>query len=142
MNAWYSSLIQFGLLAVGAAGAIISAVWLSLRCIRKQKKKAAALSLAFSLLLFCAVWVFTLSHGTYYKYNDWRIVGQSIHAVEEKYGEFDLGAVTEHTAGWAAYYIYTDNGPVMPDYLEHYYYMEYDEHGVVYRVYGGCQPGG
>ena len=45
-------------------------------------------------------------------------------------------------AGKAAYYIYTDEGPIMPDHLKHYYYMEYDVRGVIYNVYEECQPGG
>lgn len=35
----------------------------------------------------------------------------------------------------------TDNGPIMPDHLKHYY-IEYDEWGVIYNVYASCQPGG
>ncbi len=62
--------------------------------------------------------------------------------VREKYGDFDLGIVESDKSGKVAYYIYTDNGPIMPDYLKHYYYIKYDECGVVYSIYEGCQPGG
>lgn len=30
----------------------------------------------------------------------------------------------------------------MPDHLKHYYYIEYDEWGVVYNVHDSSQPGG
>jgi len=30
----------------------------------------------------------------------------------------------------------------MPDHLDHYYYIEYDENGIVKEVYEGSQPGG
>ena len=40
------------------------------------------------------------------------------------------------------YYIYTDNGPIMSDHMKHYYYMEYDENGIVYNIYDGLPPGG
>ena len=61
---------------------------------------------------------------------------------EEKYGEFDLGEIKEGEKGRVAYYIYTDNGPIMPDHLKHYYYMEYDEWGMIYNVFDGLQSGG
>jgi len=66
----------------------------------------------------------------------------NIYTVEQKYGEFDLGKIKDNAKGRVAYYIYTDNGPIMPDHLDHYYYMEYDERGVIYNVYDGVQPGG
>ena len=62
--------------------------------------------------------------------------------IEQKYGAFDLGEVRENEKGRVAYYIYTDNGPIMPDHMEHYYYMEYDEKGDIYNVYDACAPGG
>lgn len=62
--------------------------------------------------------------------------------IEQEYGEFDLGEIQENQKGKVAYYIYTDDGPIMPDHLEHYYYMEYDGWGVIYDVYDACAPGG
>lgn len=59
---------------------------------------------------------------------------------ERFYG--DLDAYQEGESNRVSCFIYTDNGPVMPDHLDHYYYIEYDEQGVVYNVYDGCQPGG
>jgi hypothetical protein len=53
-----------------------------------------------------------------------------------------LGTISEGHSGTVAYYIYKDNGPIMPDHLDHYYYMEYDENGIIYKVYDGCAPGG
>ena len=69
-------------------------------------------------------------------------MNSNINTVQQKYGDFDLGTVENQKEGTAAYYIYTDNGPIMPDHLKHYYYIQYDVWGVVYRVYDGCQPGG
>ena len=65
-----------------------------------------------------------------------------IYEVEEKYGDFDLGEIIKNQKGSVGYYIYTDNGPIMPDHLEHFYYMEYDEDGIIYKVYDSCSPGG
>ncbi len=92
--------------------------------------------------ILCAVLLYVSSHSTYYKYNDWFILQSNIHKVEQKYGKFDLGEIKDNEKGRAAYYIYTDNGPIMPDHMKHYYYMEYDEWGVIYNVYDGLQPGG
>ena len=79
--------------------------------------------------------LFILSHKTYYKYNDWAILGNSIDKVREKYGEFDYGKIKNGKSGVVGYYIYTDNSPVMPDYLPRYYYIHYDINGTVDRVY-------
>lgn len=78
-----------------------------------------------------------LSHSTYYKYNDMWIIGHSVTDVKNRYGEFDL-----YNGAYAAYYIYTDNRGFLPDHLDHYYYMYYDENEIVTKVGDSCQPGG
>ena len=93
-------------------------------------------------VLLVVVILYALSHSTYYRYNDWAVLQSNIHMVEQKYGEFDLGEIKENEKGIVAYYIYTDNGPIMPDHLKHYYFIEYNEWGVIYNVYDSCQPGG
>lgn len=98
----------------------------------KRRVSISALIIAVGLSL-----TFVLSHSTYYKYNDWWVKGRSITEIENRYGGFDI-----RFGSTAEYYIYTDNGWIMPDYLPHYYYMEYDENGIVRRVYDGCHPGG
>lgn len=65
-----------------------------------------------------------------------------IYKVQEKYGAFDIGKINDGQKGRVGYYIYTDNGPIMPDHLPHYYYIEYDEWGKVYKVYDTCALGG
>ena len=45
-------------------------------------------------------------------------------------------------SGRVAYYIYRDDGWIMPDHLPHYYYIEYDENGLATKVYDGVAPGG
>ena len=63
--------------------------------------------------------------------------GRTISQVEARYGPFDISR-----NGVLGYYIYTDNGPIMPDHLPHYYYLEYDDNGIVRNVYEGVAPGG
>lgn len=98
--------------------------------------------LVMDILFLLFMGLFITSHRTYYKYNDWAILESNINMVRQKYGDFDLGEVTDNKPGKVAYYIYTDNGPIMPDHLKHYYYIEYDEWEVVSKVYDAAQPGG
>lgn len=136
------SLLQIAIFALLAIGIVISMIWF-IRCVRQQKRKMPSVLLftsAAALILLSAL--FCHSHPTYYKYNDVWIVGKNIHAVEEKYGTFQKSEIHEEVAGRVAYYLYNDNGPIMPDYLDHYYYIEYDENGIVCRVYAGAQAGG
>lgn len=123
-------------------GIIICGISLIAKIVRKKDKRAVIIALCSHLILLAVSILYAASHSTYYKYNDWAILQSNIHMIEEKYGEFDLGEVKENEKGRVAYYIYTDNGPIMPDHLKHYYYMEYDERGVIYIVFDGCQPGG
>ena len=62
------------------------------RAIKKHisLKKPVIFHLVSVLLLGCAV-LFAVSHGTYYKYNDWYILGNDINKVVERYGSFDKG---------------------------------------------------
>lgn len=123
-------------------GIIICFISFILSKVRKRNKKAIIISMVINFILFVVAILYISSHSTYYKYNDWVMLQSNIHLIEQKYGEFDLGEIKENQKGWVAYYIYTDNGPIMPDHLKHYYYMEYDEWGVIYNVYDGGQPGG
>ena len=124
------------------SGLIFSVILLIVRKIRKYKRKSVIISISVNFVLIAITVLYTISHSTYYKYNDWSILQNSIYEVEEKYGDFDLGQIRENQKGSVGYYIYTDNIPIMPDHLDHFYYMQYDENGIVYNVYDGCQPGG
>ncbi len=142
MNQWYfdmGTLLVMLLLIVGIIICIISFIT---KLIRKKNRKTVIIAVCIHFVLLIVIILFTSSHSTYYKYNDWIILQSNIHMIEEKYGEFDLGQIKDGEKGTVAYYIYTDNGPIMPDHLKHYYYIEYDEWGVVYNVYDSCQPGG
>lgn len=124
---------------------IVGIVSVVLMMVKKRKKKSikpTIISFVISICFLTFLVLFIVSHSTYYKYNDWTILQSDIYMVQQKYGDFDLGTVTNNQAGEVAYYIYTDNGPIMPDHLKHYYYMKYDEWGVIYEVYEACQPGG
>ena len=142
MNPWIIDFCYFVLLLCFVIGGIASVVLLIGRKRKKKSIKSTVISLVISIFLLAVLILFIASHSTYYKYNDWTILQSNIRVVQQKYGDFDLGTIRDNQAGKVAYYIYTDNGPIMPDHLKHYYYMEYDEWGIIYKVYESCQPGG
>ena len=142
MNPWIIDFCYFVLLLCFVIVGIASVVLLIGRKRKKKSIKSTVISLVISIFLLAVLILFLASHSTYYKYNDWTILQSNIRVVQQKYGDFDLGTIRDNQAGKVAYYIYTDNGPIMPDHLKHYYYMEYDEWGMIYKVYESCQPGG
>ena len=89
------------------------------------------------VIIITSVCLFISSRSTYYKYNDWWIIGRSVEEVETRYGEFDI--IFGNRVG---YYLYTHNGPIMADYLPRYYYMKFDENNIIYEVFKGVHPGG
>lgn len=103
---------------------------------KRCRRKTAIICFALFLIVILCV-IFYLLHPTYYKFNDSWIVGRHTSDIQERYGEFDLT-----TDVYVAYYIYTDNKGFLPDHLKHYYYMYYDNDGIVYKVLDACQPGG
>ena len=142
MNPWYELFLYLFLFAFIIISGIISVVLIIRNRIKHRRIKPNVIFLGICCVLLAALTLFIASHPTYYKYNDWTILNSSIYEVQEKYGDFDIGKIQPMKAGKVAYYIYTDEGPIMPDHLKHYYYMEYDVWGVVYNVYDECQPGG
>lgn len=127
-------IIGFCYLVLFACLIIIGIISVALIIVGKHKKKgikSMAISLTISVLLLLVLMIFMASHSTYYKYNDWAVLQSNVNMLQQKYGAFDLGTVSENQAGRVAYYIYTDS----KTHLKYYYCMEYDEWGVVYKVY-------
>ena len=77
-------------------GLIISVILFIIRKIRKQKWKSAIISVSINFVLIAITVLYAVSHSTYYKYNDWAILQNSIYEVEEKYGDFDLGEIIKN----------------------------------------------
>lgn len=141
MNQWYFDIGMLLILLLLVIGMVICIIMLVIRKNKKKNRKAIIPSMIAGFILLVMTILYASSHSTYYKFNDWIILHSNVHLMEQEYGRFDLGEIKENQKGRAAYYIYTDNGPIMPDHLEHYYYIEYDEHGVIYNVYDGSKPG-
>ncbi len=142
MNPWYVNFIYLILFALLSVLVLVGIVWLVVLCRKKKRVRKPIAVMLTSIILLLGLILFVASHSTYYKYNDWKMLISNINIIEEEYGLFDVGTPVKGKAGRVGYYIYTDNGPIMPDHLNHYYYLEYDEWGMVYNVYDGCQIGG
>ena len=142
MNPWYVGIIELFIFAVLI---IFFMVFIVMLILSKKHNKPIKMKITMlfldAILLICAT-VFCISHSTYYKFNDWAILNNDIYSVIDKYGDYDEAMVQENKSGKIGYYIYTDNGPVMPDHLKYYYWIYYDENGKVYKVEESCQPGG
>lgn len=102
-----------------------------------KKKKKFLVGACAAILMETVLVLFLASHQTYYKYNDWWIVGKTEEEIVERYGEFDMCWGSSK-----AYFIYVDNGWVMPDHQPHYYYIEFDDAGIATEVYESLAPGG
>lgn len=104
---------------------------------KNKLSKKLIVTISIIIVVIIAMGVFYFSHSTYWKYNDWWIVGNDIDSVEKKYGEFDINLEYRK-----AYYIGKDNSIIMPSNLEKYYWIEIDDNGIVTKVYKGGPIGG
>ena len=131
MNPWYTDIITLLIFAALIIGLIVILVMMIRSRKRNEPVKTKLAALSVNTVLLASVAVFAVSHSTYYKYNDWDIINSDIRSVVGKYGDPDEGTVQDGRAGKIGYYIYTDNGPIMPDHLQYYYWIYYDENGKV-----------
>ena len=84
----------------------------------------------------------TNSHATYYRFNDWAVSGSTVQDIVKHYGEPDINMYTPGKGGSLWYYIYTDEGPIMPDHLEHFYRIGIDENGRAAEISDTVRKGG
>lgn len=109
--------------------------------LRRNKRKRQTTVLAVSLIVFGILVLFWASHSTFFKYNDWWIVGNNIENVRARYGNFDRES-SGNNGGTVGYYIGEDNNWLDPTYADLYYWIEYDAEGTVDEVYVRTLPGG
>lgn len=141
MNSWYVEGIELFMLFSLIICFVILLVMLIFEKKHNKATRAKGILLSLDTIIFACSLVFVLFHSTYYKYNDWSILNSNIHSVHEKYGEFDKGTIQEGKSGKVGYFIYTDNGSIMPDHADHYYWIYFDENGNVYKVEDSLTPG-
>ena len=137
IDQWYYLIGMVMLICFLVVSIIVCVVILLVKVSDGTKKRPVVIALAvFAVLLGTSI-LHVASHSNYYKYNDWLILNMDIQTVEKIYGEFDL-----QTGNTVGYYMYKDNGPIMPSHLETYYYIKCDSEGKVQHVFTGCAPGG
>ncbi len=142
MNGWYMLLIYAVAILLALVFLAVSAVS-TMNAAVKQKSVGKRLALLIIAVIFAAaVLLFTSSHKTYYRFNDWLVKSGTVSDAIDRFGEPDIGAYTEGKPGRIGYFIYKDDGPVMPDHLEHFYFIAYDEQGNVTGVSDSVRPGG
>ncbi len=135
---WYYLILSFVFFAMAVPVFGVSLAFIITDTVKNRKVAVKSVVVAVvSAVLISGGVLFNCSHSVSPRYNDRWIVGKTLTEVQARYGEFDV--VYGQTAG---YYTYTDNGPVMPDHLPHYYYMDFDENGVVTKIYDGARKGG
>lgn len=106
MNSWYVLMIYCVIFLILVVLTIVFLWKFILALVKKKLNQRIVICFLLSIGMLGVVIVFGCSHSTYYKYNDWFILGNSISAVEKRYGKFDL----DNKKGEVGYYIYTDNG--------------------------------
>ena len=93
-------------------------------------------NLIITIIVVCVI-LFFLSHSTYWKYNDWWIIGRHYTEVEDFYGEFDRDLGNKK-----GYFIKEDDSMIMPSYRGTYYWMIHNEEGIITEVFVKELPGG
>lgn len=117
MNGWYMLAVYVGAILISLA-LCAGALAVMIHGVVKQKRLGGRLAFLIAAgVVTAAVLLFTNSHATYYRFNDWAVSGSSVQDVTARYGEPDIDMYTPGKGGSLYYYIYTDDGPVMPDHL-------------------------
>ena len=143
MNSWHIIIIE---LFVSCFFLLFSfAIFFAILVLRKKNPpfiKKGIVLLIVNMFLFGLVQLFCFSHSTYYKFNDWLILNSNVKTIIDKYGKYDLSYFKEDGSGMIGYYIYTDSGPIMPDYQKHYYFIYFNSEGKIYKVEDNISFGG
>ena len=108
----------------------------------KSKRRKIVAICGITGVIICILLVFQgRSHSTYYRYDDTWVIGRHVTEIEERYGEFDYGEYKVENRGRVGYVV-KEIFPIMSNPVPSYYYMEYDETGIVTEVYVALHPGG
>lgn len=142
MNAWYMLAAYVGAILICLALCAASLA-VMMHGIVKQRRLGGRLAFLIAAgAVTAAVLLFTNSHATYYRFNDWAVSGSTVQDIVKRYGEPDINMYTPGRGGSLWYYIYTDEGPIMPDHLEHFYRIGIDENGRAAKISDTVRKGG
>ena len=127
MNAWYMLAAYVGAILICLALCAASLA-VMMHGIVKQRRLGGRLAFLIAAgAVTAAVLLFTNSHETYYRFNDWAVSGSTVQDIVKRYGEPDIN---------------TDEGPIMPDHLEHFYRIGIDENGRAAEISDTVRKGG
>ena len=123
--------------------AVVLSIAATVFIIKKHRLKQLFIILVTSCTTaFVCLTLYYCAHGKTLMYNDWWVVGNEVRHVEERYGEFDYGKFDYGIQGEVAYSLGWDRDILISDDQEKFYYIEYNEKGIVTKVYVGGPYGG
>ena len=126
MNAWYMLAAYVGAILICLALCAASLA-VMMHGIVKQRRLGGRLAFLIAAgAVTAAVLLFTNSHETYYRFNDWAVSGSTVQDIVKRYGEPDINMYT----------------PIMPDHLEHFYRIGIDENGRAAEISDTVRKGG
>ena len=125
-----------GLMVLSVIGIMIFTVWIIIAKVKKKKVRLPILLLLGNIAFEGSIGLLMCSHAHDIRFNDWYIVGNNINTVCEKYGEPDKWSdeIVSGKRGVVRYFLYMNNSPVMPDHLPYWYWIYYNEQGIVEKV--------
>ncbi len=85
MNTWYFLFGMTCLFLLLTVGLFICIILFVKHRIKKQNSKVIIASTLVDAILLLIIILYTSSHSTYYKYNDWTILQNNVNMVEQKY---------------------------------------------------------
>ena len=90
MNGWYMLAVYVGAILISLA-LCAGALAVMIHGVVKQKRLGGRLAFLIAVgVVTAAVLLFTNSHATYYRFNDWAVSGSSVQDVTARYGEPDI----------------------------------------------------
>jgi hypothetical protein len=113
--------------------------------VKNMKKLTKKRLIIFGVILFliASVIIYFCLHPTYWKYNDYWIIGKHYTAIEKRYGEFDvLWTIPGKTEPAVGFY---EEESIIRDYLggqKLYYIVSFDDYGIAEEIEENNFPGG
>ena len=82
-----AEMTECGIVLLLTATVVVSTVQLVRTIQRHTLWKKPVIFHTVSILCLCSAVLFAVSHGTYWKYNDWFVLENHVNAVIERYGQ-------------------------------------------------------
>ncbi|MCL2108849.1 MAG: hypothetical protein FWH20_05835 [Oscillospiraceae bacterium] len=108
----------------------------------KKYKKVIIISIII-VAITAFIGLFIASHSTYFKYNDWWIIGQNAEKIEARYGQFEASLKHPHSEfpKQGFYEIFSISRHYLGGQRE-YFIVIFDDFGIAIETRRGGYPGG